>query len=98
LGYDGRALPAQAVVAWIVLPVCYFFTPKGLDVNWVFGLFDQEQKWMPAGLYLGLTMAGYVLLLYIPTHLLLCRTIRPPLGVRQEDANANGVGRKGDDA
>lgn len=71
LGYDRRALAAQTGLAWIVLPICYFFTPPVLNLNWVFGLFGKTQTWMPGGLYLMATMAGYVVLLYVPTHLLL---------------------------
>lgn len=78
LGYDRRAFPAQTLLCWILLPVCYFFTPPERDLNWVFGLFDKTQTWMPGGLYLAATMAGYVLLLYLPTHLLLSWWIARP--------------------
>jgi len=78
LGYDRRALAAQTLLAWIVLPLCFFFTPPGLDVNWVFGLFDRPQEAIAPGLYLALTMLGYVVLLYLPTHLLLRRLFRAP--------------------
>ena len=78
LGYDRRALLAQTLLCWLVLPVCYFFTPPTLDLNWVFGLGGKTQTWgMPGGLYLLATMAGYVALLYAPTHLLLRAWTRP---------------------
>ncbi|HEX7897013.1 MAG TPA: hypothetical protein VF950_04600 [Planctomycetota bacterium] len=77
LGYDRRALPAQTLLCWIVLPVCYFLTPPALNLNWAFGLFGRTQSWMPGGLYLLATMAGYVALLYAPTHLLLRAWMRP---------------------
>lgn len=81
LGYDRRAFPAQTALAWIVLPVCYFFTSPVLNLNWVFGLFGKVQTWgWPGGLYLAVTMAGYAVLLYLPTHLLLSRRIGPPPG------------------
>jgi hypothetical protein len=73
LGYDRRALPAQTLLCWILLPLCYFFTPPERDLNWVFGLFDKTQTRIPGGLYLLATMAGYVVFLYGPTHLLLRR-------------------------
>jgi len=71
LGYDRRALIAQTLLCWIVLPLCYFFTSPVLNLNWVFGLFGKVQTRVPGGLYLLATMAGYVALLYAPTHLLL---------------------------
>jgi hypothetical protein len=81
LGYDRRALYAQTALAWVVLPVCYFFTPPGENLNWVFGFGGKRiQTWMPAGLYLLATMAGYVALLYLPTHLLLRWRIGSPPG------------------
>lgn len=89
LGYERRALRAQTALAWIVLPVCYFFTPPALDLNWVFGLFGKTQNWMPGGLYLLATMAGYVLLLYVPTHALLSWTIRRPFDVLKEAESAS---------
>jgi hypothetical protein len=78
LGYERRALPAQTILAWIMLPLCYLFTNPGLDVNWVFGLFDRRQEWMSPLLYLFLTMAGYAVLLYLPGHLLLRRLFKAP--------------------
>ena len=38
LGYDRRAIVAQTVFAWVLLPVCYFFTSPADNVNWVFGV------------------------------------------------------------
>jgi hypothetical protein len=88
LGYDRRALPAQTALCWIVLPVCYFFTPPVLDLNWVFGLANRTQTWMPGGLYLLATMAGYVAFLYLPTHLLLRWRIGSPAPRPLEPASA----------
>lgn len=71
LGYDARALPAQTVVAWIVLPLCYRFTDPADNVNWVFGPGGGRQTRLPPLAYLMLLMAGFPLLLYLPTHALL---------------------------
>lgn len=73
LGYDERALVAQTLLAWIVLPASYFFTRPADNVNWVYGLRGGVQKWMPAPMYLGLVMIAFPLGLYLPTHLLLKR-------------------------
>lgn len=73
LGYDRRALLAQTLLAWIVLPLSYFLTKPSDNVNWVYGLGGGTQKWMPAPLYLVLLMIAFPLVLYWPTHLLLKR-------------------------
>lgn len=71
LGYDPAALPAQTVLAWVVLPVCYLRTPVAENVNWVFGLGGTPQRRLPPPVYLGLLMAGFPLLVYLPTHFML---------------------------
>jgi hypothetical protein len=70
LSYDERALLAQTVLAWMVLPVSYWATDPRENINWVRGLRGKPQKWMPARLYLALLMAGFPLLVYLPTHLI----------------------------
>ena len=70
-GYDTRALIAQTLLAWIVLPVSYFLTKPSQNVNWVYGPGGGPQKWMPAPLYLVLLMLAFPLVLYLPTHLVL---------------------------
>ncbi len=88
LGYDRRALPAWTVLAWLVLPVCFFFMPPpnpnpGLtpvNINYVWGLSDSAaQNWVsPAEWFIGL-MIGLPFLLYVPTHFLLLRFAPKPL-------------------
>jgi hypothetical protein len=70
-GYDTRALIAQTVLAWIVLPASYFLTRPAENVNWVYGPGGGPQKWLPAPLYLVLLMLAFPLVLYLPMHLLL---------------------------
>jgi len=70
-GYDRRALIAQTVLAWIVLPASYFLTSPSQNINWVYGPGNGPQKWMPAPLYLILLMLAFPLVLYLPTHFLL---------------------------
>jgi hypothetical protein len=71
LGYDGRALLAQTVLAWVLLPVCYRYTDPKENVNWVFGPGNAPQRRLPPLVYLALLMLGFPLLLYLPAHLLL---------------------------
>lgn len=71
LGYDPRALPAQTLLAWIVLPVTYaVLRPGDENINWVCGL-DGRQKKLPPLVYLALVMLAFPIGLYLPTHLAL---------------------------
>lgn len=71
LGYTPRALRAQTLLAWIVLPLSYPFAhaPEH-NINWTRGL-HEEQVWMPDWLWVGTLMLVFPLLIYWPTHLLL---------------------------
>jgi len=71
LGYDSRALGAQTLLSWIVLPVSYLLTEPSENVNWVYGFGDQPQRWIPARFYVLFLMAMFPLIIYLPTHLLL---------------------------
>jgi len=86
LGYDRRAWIAQIVVAWVLLMVCYHYTPlpppppedpnAAVNVNWVFGFGKEEaQTWMDPRLYLALLMAFFPVCIYWPTHLALGRLV-----------------------
>ncbi|MDT8375471.1 MAG: hypothetical protein RQ867_01905 [Mariprofundaceae bacterium] len=71
LGYDENALLAQSAVALVVLPVCYHFTSRRENINWVFGPGTTAQQKISPGLFLLLMMIAFPLLIYLPTHLLL---------------------------
>lgn len=72
LGYDARAVLAQTVLAWIVLPLSYRLgDPKVENLNWVFGWTAEQQTRIPPLAYLGLMMVAFPLLVFLPTHLLL---------------------------
>ncbi len=73
LGYDRRGLALQAVLCWLVLPVSFFFTDPGRNLNWVWRPFEREQSFLPPLPYLFTLMLAYVVVLYIPTHLALDR-------------------------
>ena len=71
LGYDDRALVAQTLLAFIVLPVTYSVVrPGDENINWVRGL-SERQKRLPPLVYLALLMIGFPLCLYLPTHFML---------------------------
>src|SRR5689334_3933035 len=77
LGYDGRALAAQTVLAWIVLPVTYAVTtPADENINWVRGP-DQATARMHPYAWLAFLMAAFPVGLYVPTHFIL-RFLFPP--------------------
>jgi hypothetical protein len=89
LGYDRRAFVSWTLLAWVLMPVCYFLMPappppqdnKNLpvNINYVYGLSDERaQEWMPPLAWLALLMVGMPLLVFLPTHLILCKVYRPP--------------------
>lgn len=71
LGYDRRAWLAATLVSWVVLPATYLITDPARNINWVFGLGDTPQTWLPAPLYLMGLMLLLPLCVYLPTHLVL---------------------------
>lgn len=76
LGYDRRALVAQTLVAWVVLPVSYVVSNPSENVNWVFGFGSEPQTWMPGRLYVAVLMVLFPLVVYLPTHLVLKKVFR----------------------
>ena len=73
LGYDRRALPAQAMLAAVVLASSYVFTAASENVNWVRGFGETPQALMPPVLYLVLLMILFPTVIYWPTHVVLKR-------------------------
>jgi hypothetical protein len=71
LGYDRRAVIAQTLLAWVILPATYLLTDPSKNINWVFGLGWKPQQLLPPIVYLTLLMIGLPLLVYLPTHLIL---------------------------
>jgi hypothetical protein len=72
-GYDDRALMAQTMLAWVVLPATLWLAPPEKNVNWVRGIGHPPRRRIPLPLHFGLVMLAYPLLIYLPTHLLLAR-------------------------
>jgi hypothetical protein len=82
IGYDRRALGAWTVLAWVLLPICFFLMPPptpnpGLtpvNINYVWGTSDlAAQTWVPPHAWLAALLIGLPLFAYAPAHLLLAR-------------------------
>jgi hypothetical protein len=79
LGYDKRALLAQAFVAAIVLPLSYFFSDPRENVNWVYGFGEKPQTRVPAVWFLIFLILMFPLAIYLPTHLVLDKVFGKPV-------------------
>jgi len=73
LGYDKRALGYQAVVGITVLLVSYLFTTPEENINWVHTVQEESIAWIHPHLYLVFMMIIFIVVIYIPTHLVLRR-------------------------
>lgn len=71
LGYDPRALAIQTLLAWILLPLSYFFTRRSENVNWVHGFGNNPHRWLAPPLHVLLLMVLFPLVIYLPTHFVL---------------------------
>jgi hypothetical protein len=72
LGYDRRALALQTAWTWAVLPVTFWLTTPERNVNWVFGPFGRVQDALAPAVYLAALMGAVPLVLYLPSHGVLC--------------------------
>ena len=71
LGYDSRALIAQTLLAWVVLPLTYLFRNSSTEnINWIRGFGNKPQQSLPAHLHLILLMILFPLIIYLPSHFL----------------------------
>jgi hypothetical protein len=70
-GYDERALAAQTMLAWVVLPATLWLAPAEKNVNWVRGFGHPPRRRVPLGVHFALVMLMYPLAVYVPTHFLL---------------------------
>jgi hypothetical protein len=71
LGYDDRALVAQTLLAWVILPLTYALTEPRFNINRAFGPGGRPQHRLHPLVYLGLLMLIGPLVIYVPTHLIL---------------------------
>lgn len=75
LGFDRRGWRLQTAIAWVLLPVCFFFTDPALNLNWLRRPFEMEQTLMPPLAYLGFCLIAYPLVLFWPTGAVLGRML-----------------------
>ena len=76
LGYDRRALLAQTLLVWVVLPITYLATGPADNINFVFGLGKEPQTVVHPLLYLMLEMILVPVVICLPAHLFLRSLLR----------------------
>jgi hypothetical protein len=91
LGYDRRAVAIWTMAGWAILLVCYFLMPAPpappdnpdlpVNINYVYNMDDANppQTWMPPLAWLALLMGAYPALIWVPTHVILSKTVGPRL-------------------
>ena len=77
LGYDRRGWKLQTLMAWIVVPINYFWRPEQ-DVNWARGLFFHEQHAMP-GVGLSTALPGCRTAVGLLSHASVSRSADPAM-------------------
>jgi hypothetical protein len=76
-GYDANAgLTGSILLAAVVLPWSRAVSPPEKNINWTYGLGGAATTFPPA-VYMAMLFAGFVLLVFIPTHLLLRHWFAP---------------------
>ena len=68
LGYDRRALVAQTLLTWTILPLTYLVTGPEDNINLVYGFGHEPQTTLPPLAYLALEMALIPILICVPCH------------------------------
>jgi hypothetical protein len=76
LGYDRRALFAQTLLCWVLLPVTFFVSNPQQNINWVFSVGTQPGRLGPAWVNLLLVMVLMPVVIYLPTHFIFVRVFR----------------------
>lgn len=75
LGYDPRGLKLETAVIWVLLPVTYVLTPAELNINWLDSPFGVPQEVFPPLVFAAIMMVAYPVILFLPTHWFLKRTM-----------------------
>ena len=92
LGYDRRALVAQTLLIWVVLPLSYLVTDPADNINRVFGLGDEPQTLVHPLVYLAAQMIVVPLAICWPTHVVMKRCFGGPLPGSAERPAGPGPG------
>ena len=79
-GYEREtALPGAVVLAAVVLPLSRWVSTPEKNINWSYGLGSVPSR-LPVVAYVALLFAGFVLLVFLPTHWILGESFRTPAG------------------
>jgi hypothetical protein len=70
-GYEPQALYWQIGLAWLVLPMAYYFGTPQENINWVYGPGSAPQETLPRAVYFAAVMLFFPLVMYTPTHFLM---------------------------
>ena len=76
VGYDRRGLLLQSAIALVLLGVSRLFGPA-LNLNYAYRDPLFHWSWGPAPLHLGILLAGFIGIVYWPTHRMLARFLPP---------------------
>jgi hypothetical protein len=72
-GYTpGTGLAGAVLLGAVLLPASRLFGSPQANINWSYGL-GRVQSALPGAAYLGLLFAGFAVLVFLPTHLVLQR-------------------------
>jgi hypothetical protein len=88
LGYDRRAEWVWTILALLLMFICYFLMPAPpppvdhpnlpVNINYVFGLGAEPQQMMPPLAWFAVMVVGLPLVVFLPSHLILCWLFREP--------------------
>jgi len=76
VGYDRRGLLLESAIALVLLGVSRLFSPA-LNLNYAYRDPLFHRSWGPAPLHVGIIFAGFLGIVYWPTHLMLARFLSP---------------------
>lgn len=83
VGYNRRGFALQCAIAAAALIVARFTNPSE-NINYAFRDPLFQRSWGPAPIHLAVIWLGFVVLIYLPTHLLLAKFFRA--SVQYDDA------------
>ncbi len=78
VGYSRRGFALQSAIAAAALIAARFANPSE-NINYAFRDPLFQRSWGPAPIHLVVIWLGFVVLIYLPTHVLLAKFLRPPV-------------------
>lgn len=76
-GYDRRGFALQSAIAALAVIAGRFSNPA-LNINFAFRDPLVHRAWGPAPLHVAMMWLGFVILIYLPTHIVLTKSFSPP--------------------